>query len=99
MRKKHSGLSYEKRVADVNALYERHVRSGLSNREIWRRYIYPVYAISERTFYNMLNAPGRTLRDLASEGFTGWLFPDLESGVPQAGATDQSVHYKKTDDG
>ena len=56
MRKKHSGLSYEKRVADVNALYERHVRSGLSNREIWRRYIYPVYAISERTFYNMLNA-------------------------------------------
>ncbi|MCX4330549.1 MAG: hypothetical protein OSJ21_08160, partial [Paramuribaculum intestinale] len=26
------------------------------NREIWRRYIYPVYAISERTFYNIMNA-------------------------------------------
>ncbi len=29
----------------------------MSNREIWRRYVYPVYAISERTFYNLLNAP------------------------------------------
>ncbi len=28
----------------------------MSNREIWRRYVYPVYAISERSFYNILNA-------------------------------------------
>jgi len=48
------GVSYQKRVADVNRIYDQHVRSGLPNREIWRRYIYPVYAISERTFYNML---------------------------------------------
>lgn len=29
---------------------------GISNREIWRRYIYPKYAISERQLYNVLNA-------------------------------------------
>lgn len=50
------GMSYKKRVADINRIYDEHARSGLSNREIWRRYIYPVYAISERTFYNIMNA-------------------------------------------
>lgn len=50
------GMSYKKRVADISRIYDEHARSGLSNREIWRRYIYPVYAISERTFYNMMNA-------------------------------------------
>lgn len=50
------GMSYRKRVEDINRIYDQHARSGLSNREIWRRYIYPVYAISERTFYNIMNA-------------------------------------------
>lgn len=50
------GMSYRKRVEDINRIYDRYARSGLSNREIWRRYIYPVYFISERTFYNMMNA-------------------------------------------
>lgn len=45
-----------KRVADVNVIYGQHVGEGLSNREIWRRYIYPSFGISERTFYNILNA-------------------------------------------
>lgn len=49
-------MSYLKRVEEVNRIYDRHARSGLSNREIWRRYIYPVFYISERTFYNMMNA-------------------------------------------
>ncbi len=53
---KSRGMSYRKRVDDINRIYDRHARSGLSNREIWRRYIYPVYAISERTFYNIMNA-------------------------------------------
>lgn len=53
---KSRGMSYRKRVEDINRIYNRHARSGLSNREIWRRYIYPVYAISERTFYNIMNA-------------------------------------------
>lgn len=48
------GVSFQKRVADVTRIYEEHSKSGLSNREIWRRYIYPVYGISERTFYNIL---------------------------------------------
>lgn len=50
------GMSYRKRVEGINRIYDQHARSGLSNREIWRRYIYPVYFISERTFYNMMNA-------------------------------------------
>lgn len=50
------GISYRKRVADINRIYETHAKEGLSNREIWRRYIYPVYAVSERTFYNLINA-------------------------------------------
>lgn len=54
---KRRGASYQKRVTDINRIYDQHAKSGMSNREIWRRYIYPVYAISERTFYNLLNAP------------------------------------------
>lgn len=50
------GCSYEKRVAEVNAIYDEYAKSGLSNREIWRRYIYPIYGISEKTFYNYINA-------------------------------------------
>ena len=58
--KKHTrngrGISYKARVAEVNRIYDEHRRSGLSNVEIWRRYVYPKLFISERTFYNMLNA-------------------------------------------
>lgn len=57
MGKKRRGRSYKKRVQDINRIYGEYVKSGLSNREIWLRYVYPVYAISERTFYNILNAP------------------------------------------
>lgn len=58
-----------KRVKEVNEIYDRHARSGLSNREIWRRYIYPIYGISEKTFYNYVNAlsdplVGRQIDDL-----------------------------------
>ena len=53
---KRRGASYQKRVSDINRIYDQYARSGMSNREIWRRYAYPVYAISERTFYNVLNA-------------------------------------------
>ncbi len=50
------GISYKMRVATINRIYDLHAKSGLSNREIWRRYIYPVYGISERSFYNIMNA-------------------------------------------
>ena len=34
------GLSYQKRCEEVNRLYDKWSRTGLSNREVWRRYIY-----------------------------------------------------------
>ena len=48
------GNSVRKRIREVNEIYDRYVRDGLSNREIWRRYVWPVYGISERTFYDYL---------------------------------------------
>ena len=44
------GVSYQKRVEEVNRIYDHYARLGYTNREIWRRYVYPVWAISERTF-------------------------------------------------
>ena len=32
------------------------IKTTVSNREIWRRYVWPRWGVSERTFYNMLNA-------------------------------------------
>lgn len=52
----YAGCSYAKRVKEVNEIYDKYAKSGLSNREIWRRYIYPAYAITEKTFYNYINA-------------------------------------------
>lgn len=53
---KKPGMSYQKRVADINRIYDQYARQGIPNREIWRRYIYPVHGICERTFYNLLKA-------------------------------------------
>jgi hypothetical protein len=57
MMAKRRGISYQKRVKDINGIYDRYAKLGVPNREIWRRYVYPVYGISERTFYNVLKAP------------------------------------------
>jgi hypothetical protein len=54
MKEKLRGRNYQLRVQRINAIYDEHARSGLSNREIWRRYIYPVYGISERALYDIL---------------------------------------------
>jgi hypothetical protein len=56
MRAKRRGVSYIKRVHDINEIYDRYAKEGVSNREIWRRYIYPVYGLSERGFYYILRA-------------------------------------------
>ena len=50
------GRSYAHRVAEVNRIYDEHAGSGLSNREILRRYIWPLFYISEKTVYNLINA-------------------------------------------
>lgn len=64
---KRRGVSYQKRVEEINRIYDRYARRGLPNREIWRRYIYPVYAISERTFYNILNASAEAKNKIADD--------------------------------
>ena len=64
---KRRGVIYQKRVEDINRIYDQHAKSGISNREIWRRYIYPVYAISERTFYNILNASAESKNKIADD--------------------------------
>lgn len=91
--KRGKGKSYAKRVAGVNEIYERYSKIGLSNREIWRRHIYPVYGISERTFYNLLKAsanPGMDgIAELSAEGF---LVPDLSFRDDEARDT---AYYKK----
>ena len=50
------GRSYAHRVKEILRIYAEYSRSGLSNREILRRYIWPVYPICEKTFYNIINA-------------------------------------------
>ena len=64
---KRRGVSYQKRVEEINRIYDKHAKSGISNREIWRRYVYPVYAISERTFYNILNASAESKNKIADD--------------------------------
>lgn len=70
------GMSYKKRIADVNRIYDAHAKSGLSNREIWRRFVYPHYAISERTFYNLLKASAQDDKGLNKEEVGRFLFPE-----------------------
>lgn len=50
------GRMYAHRVSEVLRIYEEHEKSGLSNREILRRYIWPLYPMCEKTFYNLINA-------------------------------------------
>ena len=46
--KRRKGVSYQKRVKDINRIYDEQAKLGLSNREIWRRFIYPRWGICER---------------------------------------------------
>lgn len=79
------GMSYKKRVADINRIYDEHARSGLSNREIWRRYIYPVYWISERTFYNIMNATAGANAPVVAPDMPS-LFDSIDDGHPKSDA-------------
>lgn len=64
---KRRGVSYQKRVTDINRIYDEYAKRGVPNREIWRRYVYPVYGISERTFYNILNASSEPKNEVPKE--------------------------------
>lgn len=48
------GKSYLKRVEVVNEIYDRYKSDGITNDQIYRRYVYPKFAISIRTFYYYL---------------------------------------------
>ena len=76
--KKRKGKSYAKRVADVNQIYDTYAKTGLPNREIWKRYIYPRFGICERTFYNLLKALSNPrFEERAALSAEGFLFPEL----------------------
>lgn len=64
---KRHGVSFLKRVEDINRIYDEQIKRGLTNREIWRRYIYPVFGLSERQFYNVLKAPSVAKNHIADD--------------------------------
>ena len=76
---KRRGVSYKKRVADINRIYDQHAREGIPNREIWRRYIYPVYGICERTFYNLISASVEPGNDIPDDMLSLFNFDEEES--------------------
>lgn len=76
---KRRGVSYKKRVADINRIYDQHAREGVPNREIWRRYIYPVYGICERTFYNLISASVEPGNDIPDDMLSLFNFDEEES--------------------
>ena len=88
---KRRGASYQKRVTDINRIYDQHTKSGISNREIWRRFVYPVYAISERTFYNLLNASCDPKNEVPQEAQTFLQF-DFDD---EPGRTENNPQYPK----
>lgn len=88
---KRRGASYQKRVTDINRIYDQHAKSGVSNREIWRRFVYPVYAISERTFYNLLNASCDPKNEVPQEAQTFLQF-DFDD---EPGRTENNPQYPK----
>ena len=88
---KRRGASYQKRVTDINRIYDQHANSGISNREIWRRFVYPVYAISERTFYNLLNASCDPKNEVPQEAQTFLQF-DFDD---EPGRTENNPQYPK----
>ena len=88
---KRRGASYQKLVTDINRIYDQHAKSGISNREIWRRFVYPVYAISERTFYNLLNASCDPKNEVPQEAQTFLQF-DFDD---EPGRTENNPQYPK----
>ena len=92
--KKRKGKSYAKRVADINQIYDFYVKTGLPNREIWKRYVYPRYGICERTFYNLLKASSNPLfEERSSLSAEGFLFPELL--IPEDESRDPYYFKKK----
>jgi hypothetical protein len=55
------------RIADIHDIYWEH-ESKMTKRAIWKNYIFPLYRISERCFYNYLTIPAkRELKRIAEK--------------------------------
>lgn len=93
---KRRGVSYQKRVEEINRIYDQYVKRGVPNREIWRRYIYPVYGITERTFYNILNASAEEKNIIADETRELLLFKDEDFENPNT-INDYGREYRRGD--
>lgn len=74
--KRRKGVSYQKRVQDINRIYDEQVKSGLSNREIWRRFIYPKWGICERAMYKILQAGSDPANNIPDEQLTLFNFDE-----------------------
>jgi len=70
------GVSYRKRVSDINAIYTEQAKLGLSNREIWRRFIYPKYGICERAMYKILQAATNPAIEITDETWSLFNFDE-----------------------
>ncbi len=73
-KRRRRGLSYQKRVADINRIYEEKSQLGLSNREIWQRFVYPQWGVCERAFYGILKASVDPKNDIPQDEMS--LFSD-----------------------
>ena len=71
-------MSYQKRVKDINRIYDEQAKLGLSNREIWRRFIYPRWGICERAMYKILNAGADPVNNIPDEQLSLFDFKDEE---------------------
>lgn len=74
--KQRKGVSYRKRVKDINRIYDEQAKLGLSNREIWRRFIYPRWGICERAMYKILNAGADPVNNIPNEQLSLFDFED-----------------------
>lgn len=74
--KRRKGVSYQKRVKDINRIYDEQAKLGLSNREIWRRFIYPKWGICERAMYKILNAGADPVNNIPDEQLSLFEFED-----------------------
>ena len=74
--KRRKGVSCQKRVKDINRIYDEQAKLGLSNREIWRRFIYPRWGICERAMYKILNAGADPVNNIPDEQLSLFDFED-----------------------
>ena len=64
---KRRGVSYEKRVEEIYRIYVPPPDLAVRYTAFGILVVYPVYAVTERTFYNILNASADASKKIADE--------------------------------